>query len=53
LIESDLFEAIAPQEKTFGWTIEAQVGAARLAPRFAKCPRANGRAWPENKKCRV
>jgi glycosyltransferase involved in cell wall biosynthesis len=30
LIERELFEAIAPQEKTFGWTIEAQVGAARL-----------------------
>jgi hypothetical protein len=28
LIERSLFEALAPQEMTFGWTIEAQVGAA-------------------------
>ncbi len=28
LIERRLFEALAPQEMTFGWTIEAQVGAA-------------------------
>jgi hypothetical protein len=28
LIERGLFEAIAPQEMTFGWTIEAQIGAA-------------------------
>ena len=28
LIERSLFETLAPQEMTFGWTIEAQVGAA-------------------------
>lgn len=28
LIERDLFEALALQEMTFGWTIEAQVGAS-------------------------
>ncbi len=30
LIERTLFERIAPREMTFGWTIEAQVAAARL-----------------------
>lgn len=28
LIERSLFETLAPREMTFGWTIEAQVGAA-------------------------
>ena len=30
LIDRRLFETIAPREMTFGWTIEAQVGAAML-----------------------
>lgn len=30
MIERQLFERIAPQEMTFGWTIEAQIVAARL-----------------------
>ncbi len=30
MISRHLFEKIAPQEMTFGWTIEAQVAAARL-----------------------
>ncbi len=30
LIERHLFEALALEEMTFGWTIEAQIGAARL-----------------------
>jgi glycosyltransferase involved in cell wall biosynthesis len=30
LIDRELFEAIAPREKTFGWTIEPQVAAVRL-----------------------
>jgi glycosyltransferase involved in cell wall biosynthesis len=30
LVDRGLFEAIAPQEKTFGWTIEPQIVAARL-----------------------
>ena len=36
LIERRLFEAIAPQEMTFGWTIEAQVGAAMLGARICE-----------------
>jgi hypothetical protein len=34
LIERRLFEAIAPQEMTFGWTIEAQVEAALRGARI-------------------
>jgi glycosyl transferase family 2 len=56
LIERELFEAIAPQEKTFGWTIEAQVGAARLGaaicevaaserPRLAGKQKVSGVTW--------
>ena len=33
-----LFEAIAPQEMTFGWTIEAQIGAAVLGARIREVP---------------
>ena len=40
LIEVELFEAIAPEEKTFGWTIEAQVGAARLGAAICEVPAA-------------
>jgi hypothetical protein len=56
LIERELFEAIAPQEKTFGWTIEAQVAAARLGaaicevaaserPRLAGKQKVSGVTW--------
>jgi glycosyltransferase involved in cell wall biosynthesis len=38
LIERELFEAIGPQEKTFGWTIEAQVAAARLGATICEVP---------------
>jgi hypothetical protein len=40
LIEVELFEAIAPQEKTFGWTIEAQVAAARFGAAICEVPAA-------------
>lgn len=40
LIDRELFEAIAPQEKTFGWTIEPQVGAARLGAAICEVPAA-------------
>ena len=56
LIERELFNAIAPQEKTFGWTIEAQVAAARLGaaicevtagerPRLAGRQKVSGVTW--------
>jgi hypothetical protein len=38
LIERRLFEAIAPREMTFGWTIEAQVTAAMRAARICEVP---------------
>jgi glycosyl transferase family 2 len=56
LIDRELFEAIAPQEKTFGWTIEPQVVAARLGaaicevpanerPRLAGTQKVSGVTW--------
>jgi hypothetical protein len=45
LIDRSLFEAIAPQEMTFGWTIEAQVGAAMLGARI--------RSVPARERCRI
>jgi glycosyltransferase involved in cell wall biosynthesis len=33
LIERSLFDALAPSEMTFGWTIETQIGAATLRAR--------------------
>jgi glycosyltransferase involved in cell wall biosynthesis len=56
LIDRELFEAIAPREKTFGWTIEPQVGAARLGaaicevpaserPRLAGAQKVSGVTW--------
>lgn len=36
LIERTLFEAMAPAEATWGWTIEAQILAARLGARVAQ-----------------
>ena len=56
LIDRKLFEAIAPQEKTFGWTIEPQVVAARLGaaicevpaserPRLAGAQKVSGVTW--------
>ncbi|MEP6810412.1 MAG: glycosyltransferase family 2 protein, partial [Chthoniobacterales bacterium] len=38
LIERRLFEELALQEMTFGWTIEAQVGAARLGAAICEVP---------------
>jgi glycosyltransferase involved in cell wall biosynthesis len=56
LIERRLFEAIAPVEMTFGWTIEAQIAAARLGaaicevpaserPRLAGMQKVSGVTW--------
>ena len=38
LIDRNLFEAIAPREMTFGWTIEAQIVAARLGAAICEVP---------------
>jgi hypothetical protein len=38
LIERKLFEAIAPREMTFGWTIEPQIAAARLGAAICEVP---------------
>ena len=38
LITRELFEAIAPREMTFGWTIEAQVAAAMLGAPICEVP---------------
>lgn len=56
LIERNLLEAIAPREMTFGWTIEAQIAAARLGaaicevsaserPRLAGQQKVSGVTW--------
>ena len=56
LIDRELFETIAPREKTFGWTIEPQVAAARLGaticevsarerPRLAGKQKVSGVTW--------
>jgi glycosyltransferase involved in cell wall biosynthesis len=56
LIDRELFEAIAPREKTFGWTIEPQVAAVRLGaticevsarerPRLAGKQKVSGVTW--------
>ncbi|HVF70449.1 MAG TPA: glycosyltransferase family 2 protein [Chthoniobacterales bacterium] len=56
LIDRDLFESIAPQEMTFGWTIEPQIAAARLGapicevcaterPRLAGKQKVSGVSW--------
>ncbi|HYJ05529.1 MAG TPA: glycosyltransferase [Chthoniobacterales bacterium] len=56
LIERNLFDAIAPREMTFGWTIEAQIAAARLGasicevsaserPRLAGQQKVSGVTW--------
>ena len=56
LIERNLFESIAPREMTFGWTIEAQIAAARLGaaicevsaserPRLAGRQKVSGVTW--------
>ncbi len=37
-IERSLFESIAPREMTFGWTIEAQVAAAKLGAAICEVP---------------
>ena len=38
LIERKLFESIAPREMMFGWTIEAQIAAARLGAAICEVP---------------
>ena len=38
LISRPLFEKIAPQEMTFGWTIEGQVSAAKLKAAICEIP---------------
>jgi len=38
LIDRQLFETIAPEEMTYGWTIEAQVGAAMLGASICEVP---------------
>jgi hypothetical protein len=38
IISRPLFERIAPREMTFGWTIEAQVAAARLGAAICEIP---------------
>lgn len=38
LIDRHLFEAIAPREMTFGWTIEPQIAAARLGASVCEVP---------------
>ncbi len=38
MISRRLFERIAPQEMTFGWTIEAQIAAARLGAAICEIP---------------
>ncbi len=38
LIDRVLFETIAPREMTFGWTIEAQIVAARLHAQILEIP---------------
>jgi glycosyltransferase involved in cell wall biosynthesis len=38
MISHRLFEKIAPQEMTFGWTIEAQIAAARLRATICEVP---------------
>src|SRR4051794_16571464 len=38
LISRSLFEKIAPQEMTFGWTIETQIAAARLDAAICEVP---------------
>ena len=38
LIDRELFNAIAPEEMTFGWTIEAQMIAALLKARIIEVP---------------
>jgi glycosyltransferase involved in cell wall biosynthesis len=56
LIDRALFEAIAPREMTFGWTIEPQIAAARLGaticevpaserPRLAGTQKVSGVTW--------
>ena len=53
LIERSLFEAMAPQEMTFGWTIEAQVGAAMHGATICEVAARSVRGSAANKRCRV
>ena len=38
LIDRELFNTIAPREMTYGWTIEAQIGAAMLEAKICEVP---------------
>src|SRR5690349_21236152 len=38
VVRRTLFERIAPEEMTFGWTIEAQIAAARLGATICEIP---------------
>jgi hypothetical protein len=38
LVDRELFESIAPEEMTFGWTIEAQIGAPMLGASICEVP---------------
>ena len=38
LVARELFETIAPQEMTYGWTIEAQIAAAMLGVEICEIP---------------
>ncbi len=38
LVRRELFERIAPREMTFGWTIEAQIAAARIGATICEVP---------------
>ena len=50
LIERGLFRRLRLREWTFGWTIEAQVTAARLGAVMTEVPCANAADWPGSKK---
>lgn len=43
MVSRRLFEKIAPQEMTYGWTIEAQIAAARLGASICEIPVAERR----------
>jgi hypothetical protein len=50
MISRRLFEKIAPQEMTFGWTIEAQIAAARLGAPICEIPVSERRRIAGNQK---
>ena len=50
LIERRLFERIQPREMTFGWTIEAQIGAAMLDAKICEVPARERRRFAGEQK---